>query len=95
MNPVRYWVRVITAANPKEKPYTLEQSLNCLIGNVIVALIVASFGTVFHIMLESFPLWAPVTATVTLALTLFMFISLCLRMRKVSKWRYKMEKPAE
>jgi ABC-type polysaccharide/polyol phosphate export permease len=76
-------------------PQTAGQAMSIFVANLIVLLIVASFSLMSHIMIVLFPVMAPILALFTLALMLFMFVSLFLRMRRVSEWRYKKEKPVE
>ncbi|MHB9019295.1 MAG: hypothetical protein ACYC3G_00250 [Minisyncoccota bacterium] len=94
MNFVKYWMRVTITSNPKKMPQTVGQVMNIFIANCIVLLMVSSFTLISNIMIVMFPTIAPIIFLVTLASMLFMFVSLFLRMRKVSEWRYKSEKKA-
>ena len=99
MNPIRYWMKVTIASNPKKMPQTLKQAISVLVSNIIVMAMVTSFSLGSHILVVAFPVLAPIIILVTLALMIFMMISLFIRMRRVTAWRsYKIagkDKPAE
>lgn len=98
MNPVRYWMRIATASNPKRCPQTRDQVISLFTANIIVFLIANSIALLSHILVVALPIIAPIIIIATLVLMVFMMISLFSRMRKVTVWRQKMgekNKPAE
>ncbi len=99
MNPIRYWMKVTIAANPKKMPQTPKQAINIFVANAIVLLIANLIPLVSHITIVLLPLELGMIVFLgTLVLMLAMLISFFRRMRKVTAWRYKIaekDKPVE
>ena len=99
MNPVRYWMRIVIAANPKKMPRTPKQAINIFVANATVLLIANLIPLVSHITIILLPLELGMIVFLgTLVLMLAMLISIFGRMRRVTAWRHKVlekDKPVE
>lgn len=89
MNPLRYWMRLTIASNPKKQPRSLKDVVSLFLANLIVLVVVASVSLASHILTVLIPALAPEITILTLAVMFFMMFSLFLRMRRVTMWRQK------